>query len=124
MEYVDNAYKLQIFTLRRTAHFPKRYQRRIGNDIEESASLIHACAVRAEENKDIFDEEQFSIRRTNLRKAFNECAVLVARIKVADDVFGIPYNYVEEWMEYIDKEQKVLIGVIRSDNRRRSRVTG
>lgn len=119
MEYVDNAYNLHIYTLRRTAHFPKRYQRSIGQDIEKSTSIIHACAVRADDNRDIFDEEEYVIRAKCLGTAFSECKVLVGRIKVAQDVFGIPYHYMEEWMEYIGKEQKLLIGVIKSDRRRR-----
>ena len=115
MVFIDNARELEIYTIQRVAHFPKRYTFLISEKIAGMAVEIYENAVRGNTFTDVLDDHQYLSRLHCFRNALSTCDALVAQIQLADSVFGIPYHYLEKWIEYIDTEEKVLIGLMRKD---------
>ncbi len=119
MKFIDNARELEIFTIQRVAHFPKRYTFLISNKIADIAVSIYKNVVEGNMLTNLDDNVQYTSRLHHFREALSQCNALVSQLQIANDVFGIPYHFFEKWISYIDTEEKLLIGTIRKDLERR-----
>ena len=119
MAFIDNARELELFTLRRCAHFPKRYTFLVSGKIADIAISIYENAVAGNELSNIQDDNQYLSRLHHFRESLSQCNVLVSQIQLAADLFGIPYETMQLWMALIDKEERLLQGIIRKDIQQR-----
>lgn len=117
MEFIYNARKLQIYTIKRCINFPKRYTFYIGTNLSNIATRIHENALMA---NSIYPQNphEVQIRRDYLIKAKGLIDVLVAQIEVAAEMFSIKGTVLNEWMGLVSEEKKLIDGVIASDKNR------
>ena len=116
MKFIDNARELEVYTIQRVAHFPKRYTFLISEKIAGMAVEIYENVVQVNSFSNVLDDHQYLSRLHHFRDALSTCNSLVAQLQLADSVFGIPYHHLEKWIELIDTEEKVLIGIMRRDS--------
>ena len=117
VQFLDTAAKLETFSFRHSSRFPKRYTFSLTADIQNNALKIYKNVAYA--------NSVYPIGTDNVEKrekAINEVLIalyeMVDTISLADDLFGIPGNIMEEWMSLIDFEDKLLKGILKSDRRK------
>ena len=117
MEFLYNARELEIYTIRRCTNFPKRYTFYLGQKIAEIATHIYNCVECA---NSIYPRNQHEaqLRRDFLITANAELRSLVSQIDVAGQMFGIESAKMDHWMDLIDKEIRLVKGLMKKDNER------
>lgn len=115
MEFINNARKLETFTIRKVAHFPKRYMFLMSTNIAQIAQDIYDSVIMANNFRNIYDHGDFSLRLHYFKEASSKCHDLAAQIELANDVFPIQMETMEEWMGYIDLEIRLIAGIMRKD---------
>lgn len=117
MEFIANARKLQIYTVQRCTHFPKRYTFYIGQPIAQIGTRIYEFVKLA---NSIYPSNQHEaqIRRDYLIRARAECNNLISQIEVASEMFAINPQTVMQWSGIVDEEIKLISGVMRADKDR------
>ena len=116
-EFVDNARKLEIFTIQKCSKFPKRYRFSLSEKIINIATDVYTN-VATGNSIHISNFNEYELRRNSFSAARHSLQAMVGLIELSDEVFGIKANVMEEWMRMIDKELRLLQGVIRSDKKR------
>lgn len=117
MEFLYNARKLEIFTIKKCISFPKRYTFYIGQEISNLAINIYNT-IRMANN--IFPSNQHEVqkRKDLFVEARGMLYALVSQIEVANELFTINGNAMNEWSEIINAELKLLKGVMKNDRDR------
>lgn len=116
-EFIANARKLELFTLQKVVHFPKRYTFYLSQPIYRSASAVHQYVKHA---NSIFPKNQHEaqLRRDEFIKAKAELHGLISLIGMAREMFHISENVMTEWMELIKKELALISGEMNSEEKR------
>ena len=117
MEFLHTARELQIITLRKCVNFPKRYTFYIGQPIADLAIRIYLNVKMA---NSIYptNAHEVQLRKDYLIKANAECYTLASQIEVAHELFGLEPKVMENWCECLDKEIRLIKGVIEKDKER------
>lgn len=94
-EFIENARKLELFTLQKVVHFPKRYTFYLSQPIYHSASSVHQHVKRA---NSIFPKNQHEaqLRKDEFIKAKAELHSLVGQIGTAREMFHVAENTMME----------------------------
>lgn len=117
MEFLKTARDLEIYSVRKAAHFPKRYTFYISQGIAQTAADIHkhckmansiypACQHEAQTRRDLF------------QLALAETQALISKIEVAVEVLQLNPASIQHWMELIWKEDRLIRAILKSDRKR------
>ena len=117
IEFLHNARELQIYSIQKCAHFPKRYTFYISQPLAAIATRIHEDVKLG---NSIYPQNQHEaqMRLDYFLKARAECYNLVSQIEIAIEMFGIEPNAVAHWMELVNTEIRLLKALIKSDRAR------
>lgn len=117
MEFLSNARKLQIYTIRKAANFPKKYRFFISTNIASIATRIYEYAKCG---NSIFptNSHEVQLRRDYFMKARAESYNLSAQLEIAKELFNVDVNELKEWSRMIDFEIQLLKAVINADKAR------
>ena len=117
MEFINNARKLQIYTIQKCASFPKRYTFYISQPIAAAAARVYEQTKKA---NSIFpaNEHEVQLRRDCLIKAYAELTHMVSQVEVANEIFGIKSSSIKYWMDLIETEMRLVKGTMKKDKER------
>ena len=116
-EFLHTARELQIFTLRRCKHIPKRYTFLVAKPLTNSAASVYEMA---KSGNSIYPRNQHEaqLRRDYFNRAVAGVYSLVSQVEVCREMFSIPPDMMLEWMRLCKQEIELLKGVMDSDRRR------
>ena len=116
-EFIHTARELQIFSIRKCVDFPKRYTFYVGQYIARMSCEIYDNVVRANH---VFPEKQKDAqkRREYFHNALYACYSMVSQIELADELFGIEENDLNKWSALLDREIRLIEGVVQKDKDR------
>ena len=117
MEFIANARKLQIFTVRKCVSFPKRYTFYVSQPIANSATRIYEDVRRANSIYPL-NQHEAQMRRDCFLRANAELYSLISQIEVAQELFGIEMGVMQNWLDIIDFEIRLVKAVMKSDRER------
>ena len=113
MEFIDNASELEKYTIVHTSRFPKRFTFTLANEIVGYSREVYNYVSSANRYPTTIRDynrrfEMFSLAKEELEK-------MVRQLRMADDIFGIKANTLRDWMWLIEREERLINGVIISD---------
>lgn len=116
MEFVDNALKLHIHTVKQCTSLPKRYT---FYGLQNIANLSFQILSSVKIANSIFptNEHEFQMRRDRLLEAYGYTQALISQVNALQEIFTIQTQVVMSWMELIQIELRCLKGVIKADKR-------
>ena len=117
MEFIYNARAIQIYTIKKCVAFPKRYSFYMGQPITQMATEIHNDVKRANSIYPL-NAHEAQLRRDYLLRAIAELNSMVSQVEVAAEMFQIEPDGMKRWMELIDKELRLIKGVLKEDRER------
>lgn len=117
LQFLNTARELQIYSIQKCAHFPKRYTFYVSQPIANISTRIHQYVKLG---NSIFptNEHEAQLRLDYFLKAKAEVNNLVSQIEVACELFDIEENSMKHWMSLISTELKLLKALIKSDRER------
>ena len=117
VEFLSNAYEILSFTIKQCVKFPKRYTFFLSNYIVKFADEALEKTIKA---NSIMPRNKIELqnRIDFLNEAIGACNNMIPRIKFAKETFTITDGVMIRWMEMLDKELNLLVGVIKSDRER------
>lgn len=122
MEFVYNARKLQIYTVKKCVGFPKRYTFFVSQPISDSATRIHQY-VKMANSVYPTNAHEVQLRRDYLIRANAELNSLVSQIEVANELFGLEARVMKYWMDIVDEEIRLVKGTMTKDRERYKNIT-
>lgn len=117
MEFIANARKLQMYTIRKCVSFPKRYTFYVSQPIANSATRIYEDVRRANSIYPL-NQHEAQMRRDCFLRANAELYSLISQIEVAQELFGIEMETMRFWLDIIDFEIRLVKAVMKSDRER------
>ena len=117
MEFLANARKLQIHTIRKCVGFPKRYTFYLSQPIAAAATRVYEHAKRGNSIYPV-NQHEAQLRRDCFLEAYAELQSLVSQIEIAHEMFGIDPDAMKTWMGMIDAEMRLVRTVIKNDRAR------
>jgi len=117
VEYVYNARILAKYTIQRCIHFSKKYTFYISTDISDLAKSVYDKVIRANA---IFptNYDELKKRKNLLVDAKLDLISMVSKIELAQEIIKIKEGSIIHWLGLIDKEMKLIKGVIEKDKER------
>ena len=117
LQFLYTARELEIYTLRKSKNFPKRYSLFVDQHILNPAARIYECVKKG---NSIYPLNQHEVqkRRDYFLDAVAELQSLVSQIEVAKEVFELEENVLEYWMALVDNEIRLVKAVLKSDRER------
>jgi len=119
VEFIDNARKLYEHTLKYTKKFPKSATFLVTRDIVEFAMIVFKNVISANKIY-VKTEGDLAQRRYLLNEVLGNLSSLDAFIPIVKDIYGVQlsdFGWVE-WGRLISKEQELVKGVMRSDEKK------
>ena len=116
VEFINTARELCIYSIQRCVSFPKRYTFYISQEIAQHANNIYSDVIAANEIKPT-NKHEAQMRIDHFLNAYAECEIMISKIALAHDMFGIQESTMTEWMRLLNKEQRLLSGVKKSDRK-------
>ena len=122
MEFLDNAYKLYIYTVQQCVNFPKRYTFYVSTEI---AAVAGDILVSLKSGNSIYprNAHEVQVRRDWFMKAYTQIQSLISLINAAHEMFGISGKTMQKWMEMISIEANLIKGVLETDKKRFKNLT-
>ena len=117
MQFIQTARELRLYTTRKVAGFPKRYTFTVANPLADTARRIHQYCKMANSIYPL-NAHEAQIRRDYLLRANAELQSLVSDIEFAAELFGIESDTMKFWMEIVEKEIRLVSGVMKRDRER------
>lgn len=117
MEFVYTARQLEIHTIRKCVHFPKRYTFFISQPLANSATRIHQYVKKANSVYPT-NQHEAQIRRDFLIRANAELQSMVSEIEVAYELFGMDLKEMRFWMDMVEREIRLVKAVMKKDRER------
>lgn len=117
MEFIANARKLQIYTIRKCVSFPKRYTFYVSQPIANAPTRIYEDVRRANSIYPV-NQHEAQMRRDCFLRANAELYSLISQIEVAQELFGIDMDAMQNWLDIIDFEIRLVKAVMKSDRER------
>lgn len=119
LEFLKNARDIEEKFIRMEINKPKRYGKYLGRLVEYAMQLL--SEVKA--GNSFYPETKLDVdtRQVHFKEGIALCQVLVSQVEVVHDLFGndgISIGEVHEIAEMIDKEIRLIKGVISSDKER------
>lgn len=120
-EFILNARKLQIFTIKLVDNFPNRRKQSTGYPLIADARFIHESVKKAN-NLFPTNQHECQMRRNYLLQARGRLDSMIAQIEVACEVCKVKDKALKEWSALCANEITLINGVLESDKRRYSRL--
>lgn len=117
MEFIANARKLQIYTIKKCVSFPKRYTFYVSQSIANASTRIYEDVRRANSIYPV-NQHEAQMRRDCFLRANAELYSLISQIEVAQELFSIDMNSMQYWLDIIDFEIRLVKAVMKSDRER------
>jgi hypothetical protein len=117
LEFLHTARELQIFSIQKCSHFPKRYTFYISQPLANVATRIHQN-VKLGNSIYPTNQHEVQIRLDYFLKAKAECNNMVSQIEVAKELFDVDTNIIRDWMQLVSKEIKLISALIKTDRAR------
>lgn len=117
MEFIANARKLQIYTIKKCVSFPKRYTFYVSQPIANASTRIYEDVRRANSIYPV-NQHEAQMRRDCFLRANAELYSLISQIEVAQELFGIDMDSMQYWLDIIDFEIRLVKAVMKSDRER------
>lgn len=117
MEFLYTARELELYTIQRCAHFPKKYNFYLGQPIAQMAFQIYHC-VKCANSIYPLNQHEVQMRRDYFLKANATLNSMVSQIEVAAELFGMNSDQLEHWAGLVGKEIRLIKGVIKEDRNR------
>mgnify|MGYP001440921182 CR=1 FL=1 len=118
--FLENARNLEIYTLKRTVRFPKRYQALIGDMLVKlSASILND--LKAANSIYPVNAHEVQMRRDYMTHAQASAQQMLSQIDVARVMFQEMEDYQPKesvwliWMRLLDDEARLISGAKKSD---------
>lgn len=116
MEFIDNADKLETFTLEHATRFPKRFRFNLQDRIVNYAMDIHSNVVRANDYPVTIEQYEKRLRLFyETREMLEDMVRKIEKVNVVTKGETIKPSVMKEWMWLIDREIRLLGGIIISD---------
>ena len=117
MEFLATARKLQIYTVRKCAGFPKRYTFYVSQPIAGAATRIYEDVKRGNSIYPL-NQHEVQMRRDCFLRAHAELQSLISQLEVAQELFGVEMDTMQGWMELVDTEIRLVKAVLKNDRAR------
>lgn len=117
MEFIANARKLQIYTIKKCVNFPKRYTFYVSQPIANASTRIYEDVRRANSIYPV-NQHEAQMRRDCFLRANAELYSLISQIEAAQELFGIDMDAMQNWIDIIDFEIRLVKAVMKSDRER------
>lgn len=117
MEFIANARKLQIYTIKKCVSFPKRYTFYVSQPIANASTRIYEDVRRANSIYPV-NQHEAQMRRDCFLRANAELYSLISQIEVAQELFGIDMDSMQYWLDIIDFEIRLVKAIMKSDRER------
>lgn len=114
MEFLYNARSLQIYSIQKAVGFPKRYTFYVSQPLANSATRIYEFLKKGNSIYPL-NQREVQMRRDFFLNAYAELQNLVSQIEVAHELFGIEANIMQQWMEMVEKEIRLVKAVMKKD---------
>ena len=117
IQFLHTARELQIYSIQKCAHFPKRYTFYVSQPLAACATRIHEDVKRG---NSIYptNQHEAQMRLDYFLNARAELYNLVSQIEVARELFNIEEHVIKYWMEMIDTELRLVKALIKTDRAR------
>lgn len=116
LEFIYQARLLETHTIKKCTSFPKRYTFTVSLPLANLATEVHTEVLKANSIYPM-NKAEARQRRAHLLEAKASLSAMVGKIEMASDLFEIDSKKKYYWMELVDKEFKLLVGVLESDAR-------
>lgn len=119
LEFLKNARDIEEKFIRMEINKPKRYGKYLGRLVEYAMQLL--SEVKAGNSFYPTTKLDVDTRQVHFKEGIALCQVLVSQVEVVHDLFGndgISIGEVHEIAEMIEKEIRLIKGVISSDKER------
>ena len=113
MEFVDNANRLESFTIRHCGRFPKRYTFSLGMPIVKYARDVYDIVSVANQYPVRWHDYYGRIKKFEAAKVILN--KMVRQLGMAEEFGIVKPNVMEKWMSLIDREIRLLNGIIKRD---------
>lgn len=117
MEFLYNARKLQIHTIKKCVSFPKRYTFYISQPLANAATKVYEH-VKMANSVYPTNAHEAQIRRDYFICARAGLYSIVSQVEVAHEIFGLDPDAMKYWMKIISEEIRLLKGVMEEDYKR------
>lgn len=118
LQFLDNARALEVYSIKRCMHFPKRATFYISQPI---AALSQEVLNNVKAANSIYPRNQHEaqMRRDCFIRANNALQAMISQLDIAHEVVGDVSDHVWlTWMKYISDEAKLISGAMKSDQER------
>ncbi len=119
VQFLDTARRLEIFSLRTCAKFPKRYTFLITSEIAQLSRSIYNNVKSA---NSIFpvNKSEVQLRRDFFTKANCDLQCLISQLDIAKEMFGeeIKSGTWCQWLDLIEEEAKLISAIKKIDRER------
>ena len=117
MEFLYNARKLQIYSIKKCVNFPKRYTFYVSQPLANAATRIYE---QVKKGNSIYptNQHEAQLRRDCFIKANAELQSMVSQLEVAQELFGIEMNTLKFWADIVDTEIRLVKAVMKADRTR------
>lgn len=117
VQFLENAYELQVAVYKLVVKFPKRYSFIIGNPI---AKLAMDCHMNTKYANSIYptNKHEYQLRRDYINKAIGNCQNLSSQMDIALNLFSAEINGFKAVLPLIRDQLRLLKGLKESDKKR------
>ena len=116
-EFIYNARQLEIHTIKKCDNFPKKHKFSIAVPLVCIAREIHSNVKRGN-NIYPLNQHEAQLRRDHFLEAKAALSDFVSLLEVAKEVIEFDANVFFHWMEFVDKQEKLIKGVLDKDRKR------
>lgn len=117
MQFLENAYNLEVYTLQQALKMPKRYTFYINTALVRLAQECHSC-VKAANSIYPTNAHEVQMRRDYFITANNHLQNLLSKLDIAQSVVPIDEKTLETWVGMIVEEARLISAVKQSDKKR------
>lgn len=115
--FLENAYNLEVFTIKQAVKFPKRYTFFIGTEIVRLASSCHNN-VKAANSIYPSNAHEVQMRRDYFTLANNDVQNLLSKLDIAKGLFPIESSVITRWVAMAAEEARLIAAVKKADKNR------
>lgn len=116
-EFLHNAGVLHMKTFRICSHFPVRFRRYADQHVLSKTARIMDCVEGANRIYPL-NQAEANMRRRMFLTALAEISELVKQIEFLAEAIGVERAAHAEWIALIDKEDRLVKGILKKDRER------
>ena len=117
MEFLANARKLQIYTIKKCVNFPKKYTFYVSQPLANASTRIYEDVKRGNSIYPL-NQHEVQMRRDCFLRANAELQSMISQLEVAQELFGIEMETLKYWMDIVDTEIRLVKAVLKNDRAR------